>query len=71
MQKTREASTFLTHTFGRGLEDERYVVERFRSIDDGDIRPLPAGGSAGRSRRGMKRETASRRNSPADASCAR
>ncbi len=61
MQKTREASTFLTHTFGRGLEDERYVVERFRSIDDGDIRPLPAGGSAGRSRRGTKRETASRR----------
>ena len=41
----REAHTFLTHLFGRGLEDERYAVERFRSMDDGDIRPLPAGGS--------------------------
>ena len=70
MQKTREASTFLTHTFGRGLEDERYVVERFRSIDDGDIRPLPAGGlreePAGDEARDRLAE-----NSPADASCAR
>ena len=61
MQKTREARPFLTHTFGQGLEDERYAVERFRSMDDGDIRPLPAGGSGGRSRRGARRETASQR----------
>ena len=61
MQKTREASTFLTHTFGRGLEDERYVVERFRSMDDGEVRPLPAGGRTARGRRGARRETASRR----------
>ena len=29
------ASTFLTHLFGQGLDDERYVVERFRSMADG------------------------------------
>ena len=38
------ASTFLTHLFGQGLDDDRYVVERFRSMADGDIRPLPNGG---------------------------
>ena len=36
------ASTFLTHLFGQGLDDDRYVVERFRSMADGDIRPLRA-----------------------------
>ena len=25
------ADTFLIHIFGRGLEDDRYVVERFRT----------------------------------------
>ena len=34
------ASTFLTHLFGQGLDDDRYVVERFQSMADGDIRPL-------------------------------
>ena len=38
------ASTFLTHLFGRGLDDDRYVVERFQSMADGDIRPLRAEG---------------------------
>ena len=56
----REAHTFLTHLFGRGLEDERYAVERFRSMDDGDILPLPAGGRT-KSGGGTKRATASRR----------
>ena len=36
------ASTFLTHLFGQGLDDDRYRVERFRSMADGDIRPLRA-----------------------------
>ena len=35
------ASTFLTHFFGSGLADDRYVVERFRAHADGDIRPWP------------------------------
>ena len=57
----REASTFLTHTFGRGLEDERYAVERFRSMADGDIRPLPGEESKIKDRRQAKRATASRK----------
>ena len=55
------AYTFLTHLFGSGLEDERYAVERFKSLDDGDILPLPAGGRTAKGRRGAKRATASRR----------
>ena len=35
------ASTFLTHFFGSGLADERYVVERFKALADGDIRRVP------------------------------
>ncbi len=34
----RSARTFLTHFFGRGLDDERYVVERFQSDYEGQIR---------------------------------
>ena len=33
--------TFIVHIFGRGLEDDRYVVERFRSAADGGIHPVP------------------------------
>ena len=56
----RESNTFLTHTFGRGLEDERYAVERFKSAMDGEIRPMPAGETdKGRSKR--KRATATRK----------
>ena len=29
--------TILTHLFGRGLEDDRYRVERFQSMADGKI----------------------------------
>ena len=35
--------TILTHLFGRGLEDDRYVVERFLSMADGEIRRRPGG----------------------------
>ena len=35
----RSARTFLTHFFGRGLDDERYVVERYQSDYQGQIRP--------------------------------
>lgn len=38
----RNAHTFLVHVFGRGLDGERYVVERFRSRPDGQIRPVEA-----------------------------
>ena len=53
------ASTFLTHIFGTGLVDERYVVERFRAHANGDIRTLPGEAlAAGRGRRKAKRVTA-------------
>ena len=62
MQTTmREANTFLTHTFGRGLEDERYAVERFKSTMDGEIRPVPAGEAKTGGGRKTKRATATRK----------
>lgn len=36
------ATTFLTHLVGGGLADKRYVVQRFKSMLDGDIRPVEA-----------------------------
>ena len=40
MRVPGQASTFLTHYFGRGLvdEDRRYAVERFKAMTSGDIR---------------------------------
>ena len=38
----RDAQTFLVHLFGRGLDDDRYVVGRYRSLADGQIRPVQA-----------------------------
>ncbi len=46
------ANTFLTHFFGSGLSDDRYAVERFRAMVNGDIRrcpdPAPARGKGRR-----------------------
>ncbi len=36
----RNAHTFLVHVFGRGLDGERYVVEKYRSRPDGQIHPV-------------------------------
>lgn len=33
--------TILTHLFRHDLEDDRYVVERFQAISNGDIRRYP------------------------------
>jgi len=49
------ATTFLTHLVGRGLADKRYVVERFKSMLDGDIRPVEAEAPKGNRRRTAKR----------------
>ena len=38
----RNSHTFLVHVFGRGLDGDRYVVERFRSRPDGQIDPVEA-----------------------------
>ena len=35
------ANTFLTHLFGTGLSDDRYVVEKFKALVNGDIRRCP------------------------------
>ena len=43
--------TFLTHMFVRGLEDDRYVVERSKAMADGDIRRIPGDGPATTKRR--------------------
>ena len=48
------ARTFLTHMFGSGLDDNRYVVERFRSMADGDIRPIRGGEPTPKGRRKTK-----------------
>ena len=45
------SETLLIHIFGRGLDDERYVVERFRSMADGEIRPVPVAAPAVRGRK--------------------
>lgn len=50
------ASTFLTHLFGSGLADERYVVERFKALACGDIRRV-AGEEPATTKKG-KRATA-------------
>ena len=52
------ASTWLTHLFGSGLSDDRYVVERFVAKADGDIRPLRAEAATSVGRRKAKRFTA-------------
>ena len=52
------ASTFLVHFFGSGLADERYVVERFKALANGDIRPWPGEAPANNGRRKARRATA-------------
>ena len=46
----RSTHTFLTHLFGRGLDDDRYVIERFQSKADGEIRPRGRNGSSKKGR---------------------
>ena len=55
------ASTILTHLFGGGLDDDRYVVERFQAMADGDIRRMRGEESAKRKGREAKRTVATRK----------
>ena len=57
----RDARTFLIHLFGRGLDDERYVVETYRSLPSGEIRPVEAGQPEMKGRRGPRRKIVSRK----------
>ena len=45
--RIQQATTFLTHFFDGGLADERYLVERFRSMADGEIKPVDGKSSRG------------------------
>ena len=49
------ATTFLTHLVVGGLADKRYVVQRFKSMLDGDIRPVKTEAPKGRRQRKAKR----------------
>ena len=51
----RDAQTFLVHLFGRGLDDERYVVEKYVSLPSGEIRPVEAEQPKVRGRRKPRR----------------
>ena len=43
--------TYLTHFVGSGLDDDRYVIQRYRSQADGDIVPVDANGTQPKGRR--------------------
>ena len=46
-----DARTYLTHFVGSGLDDDRYVIQRYRSQADGDIVPVEANGIRPKGRR--------------------
>ena len=52
------ASTFLIHFFGNGLDDDRYVVEKFTAMADGGIRPVRPEAPKTKGRGKAKRVTA-------------
>ena len=53
------AATFLTHIFGPGLaDDDRYVIERYRALADGNIRRCTDAAPKGGRRRKTKAVTA-------------
>ena len=55
----RDAQTFLVHLFGQGLEDERYVVEKYRSLASGEIEPVQAAQPGRKVKRKQRRTIAS------------
>ena len=59
------ADTFLVHLFGTGLADEKYVVERFKAMADGDIRPIRPEATGANGRRKEKRTVVSRKQAEA------
>ena len=55
----RSTRTFLTHLFGPGLDDDRYLVERFQSKADGEILPRHGKGASKKGRGKASREIVS------------
>ena len=61
-KSVRHATTWLTHVFGGGLDqDDRFVVERFESMASGEIRPLRAAKAGSDDEQRKARTTVSRR----------
>ena len=58
------ASTYLIHLFGTGLADERFVVQKFRALANGEIRPV-APEAASKGRRAARRVVVSRKQAEA------
>ena len=55
-----DSTTYLIHLFGTGLDaDDRFVVERFKSLADGDIVPVDARGRSAKGRRARRRTVVS------------
>ena len=60
------ASTFLVHYFGGGLDgDDRFVVERFRALACGDIRPVQSEAAGAKRGRKARRTVVSRKEAEA------
>ena len=57
----RDAQTFLVHLFGRGLDDEHYVVEKYRSHPNGEIELVGAEQPRTKGRRRPRRMIVSRK----------
>ena len=55
----RNAQTYLVHVFGRGLEGDRYVIEKYRSLADGQIHAVEAEQPGIKGKRGKRRTTLS------------
>ena len=55
----RDAQTFLVHLFAQGLEDNRYVVEKYHSHPNGENEPIQAEQPGTKSRRRQRRTIAS------------
>ncbi len=54
--------TWLVHAFGNGLDGEdRFVVERFKAMLDGDIRPIQPKAPKSKGKREAKRVVVSRK----------
>ena len=63
---SNSASTFLIHYFGGGLDgDDRFVVERFRALANGEIRPVRAEARKAKGARTAGRTVVSRREAEA------
>ena len=59
------ASTYLIHLFGTGLDDEHFVVEKFRALANGEIRLVAPETATSKGRRAAKRVVVSRREAEA------